>query len=88
MPVRPWKEQVASAIDALTNQMVLMTAEQKMLREGVDKVNQAAILENLAATRLNDLVGLQSTQIRDLVRQVGDLEGRLNRHLDGMGYSE
>lgn len=81
MPERPWRAGVESAIDALTNYQV-------RLREDIDKTTQAAILENLATSRINELVGLQAVQIRDLVRQVGDLEGRLNKHLDGMGYSE
>jgi hypothetical protein len=81
MVERPWKAGVESAIDALTR-------HQARLREDIDKTTQASILENLAVSRMNDLVGLQAVQIRDLVRQVGDLEGRLNRHLEGMGYSE
>lgn len=81
MVERSWQEGVESAIDALCEQVV-------KLREDMTKTNQAGLLENQMVSRINDLVGLQATQIRDLVRQCGDLDKALSRHLDEMGYSE
>lgn len=95
MVERTWQEGVESAIDALTAQMILMQAEQKVLREDMTKTNEASLKENMAwsmtdrmVTQMNDLLGMQQTQIRDLVRQVGVLDKQITEHLKEVGYSE
>lgn len=81
MVERTWEKGVESAIDALTDATV-------KLREDIEKTNRAGLIENQMTSRINDLVGLQAVQIRDLVRQVGALDKALSRHLEDMGYSE
>lgn len=87
-PERTWMTGVESAIDALTEKVV-------GLREAIEKTNQASLKENLAwsmtdrmVTQMNDLLGMQQTQIRDLVRQVEGLDRQITEHLKEVGYSE
>ena len=88
MVERPWEAGVESAIDALTEASVKNCEGLKKLAEAGLKENRAWSMTDRLVTQMNDLLGMQQTQIRDLVRQVGVLEGRLNNHLEGMGYSE
>ena len=86
--IQQWQRQVASAIDALTEASVKNREDLKKITEAGLKENMAWSMTDRMVTQMNDLLGMQQTQIRDLVRQVGVLEGRLNKHLEDMGYSE
>lgn len=86
--LKEWAEHTQTTVEALAVAV-------NRLREDMTKTNEASLKENMAwsmtdrmVTQMNDLLGMQQTQIRDLVRQVGALDKALMRHLEEMGYSE
>jgi hypothetical protein len=88
MVERPWKAGVESAIDALTEATVKNREDLKKVTEAGLKENMAWTLTDRMVTHMNDLLGMQQTQIRDLVRLVEGLDERLSAHLKEVGYSE
>jgi hypothetical protein len=79
--LKGWIQQTQDTLDTLAGMVV-------KLREDMAKTNEAGLLENQMIGRVNDLVGLQAVQIRDLVRQVETLDRALTAHLAEVGYSE
>jgi hypothetical protein len=77
-----------SAIDALSEATVKNREDLKKTNEACLKENMAWTLTDRMVTQMNDLLGMQQTQIRDLVRQVEKLDGALSAHLMEAGYSE
>jgi hypothetical protein len=79
--LKGWIQQTQDTLDTLAGMVV-------KLREDMAKTNEAGLLENQMIGRVNDLVGIQAVQIRDLVRQVETLDRALTAHLAEVGYSE
>jgi len=90
-----WQKQVDQALDNFGETYLQNRRHIDQLREDLRKTNEASLKENMAwtltdrmVTHMNDLLGMQQTQIRDLVRLVEKLDGRLSAHLKEVGYSE
>lgn len=79
--LRAWADYTQTAIEELALKVIALS-------EDMRKTNTAGLMENQMLSRVNDLVGLQAVQIRDLVRQVAQLDSALTVHLAEVGYSE
>ncbi len=72
----------------LGHQVTRLELAVSQLRQDLNKMVMAGGLDNRALASLNDLVGIQQAQIRDLGHQVRGLDKLLQDHLVELGVAE